>query len=60
MEAATEEGITPDIDLITELNGAFHGAIVTVSGNSLLPGLGRGGDAGARPDRPPRAGGCGP
>jgi DNA-binding GntR family transcriptional regulator len=40
MEAATEEGgVTPDIDLITELNGAFHGAIVTVSGNSLLPEL---------------------
>ena len=39
MEAATAEGVTPDIDLITELNGAFHGAIVTASGNSLLPEL---------------------
>jgi len=39
MEAATQEGITPDIDLITELNGAFHGAIVTAAGNSLLPEL---------------------
>ena len=103
MEAATGEGVSPDIDLITELNGAFHGAIVTASGNSLLPelmnslihvpvvshtyrlsfsgadaaehaaapraprrrdgrrpGLGRGGDAGARPVGPPCAGGCGP
>jgi len=39
MEAATGEGVSPDIDLITELNGAFHGAIVTASGNSLLPEL---------------------
>ena len=39
MEAATEEGITPDIDLITELNQAFHRAIVTVAGNSQLPEL---------------------
>ena len=39
MEAATAEGITPDIDLITELNGAFHRAIVAASGNSLLPEL---------------------
>jgi DNA-binding GntR family transcriptional regulator len=39
MEGATEDGVAPDIDLITELNGAFHGAIVTASGNSLLPEL---------------------
>jgi DNA-binding GntR family transcriptional regulator len=39
MEAATGAGVSPDIDLITELNGAFHGAIVTASGNSLLPEL---------------------
>ena len=40
MEAATqEEAATPDIDLITELNGAFHGAIITAAGNSLLPEL---------------------
>ena len=39
MEAATGEGVSPDIDLITELNGAFHGAIVAASGNSLLPEL---------------------
>ena len=39
MEAATAEGVTPDIDLITELNGAFHRAVITASGNSLLPEL---------------------
>jgi DNA-binding GntR family transcriptional regulator len=39
MEAATEDGGTPDIDLITELNQAFHHAIVAVSGNSQLPEL---------------------
>ena len=39
METAAGEGVSPDIDLITELNGAFHGAIVTASGNSLLPEL---------------------
>ena len=39
MEAATAAGITPDIDLITELNGAFHRAVITASGNSLLPEL---------------------
>jgi hydroxymethylglutaryl-CoA lyase len=39
MEAAAGEGVSPDIDLITELNGAFHGAIVAASGNSLLPEL---------------------
>lgn len=39
MEAATADLAPVDIDLLTELNTAFHGAIVTVSGNSLLPGL---------------------
>jgi DNA-binding GntR family transcriptional regulator len=39
MEAATADLNSVDIDLLTELNTAFHGAIVTVSGNSLLPGL---------------------
>jgi DNA-binding GntR family transcriptional regulator len=39
MEAATADVAPVDIDLLTELNTAFHGAIVTVSGNSLLPGL---------------------
>ena len=39
MEAATAEGTTPDIDLITELNRAFHGAILEASGNALLPEL---------------------
>lgn len=39
MEAATADLTAPDIDLLTELNTAFHGAIVTVAGNLLLPGL---------------------
>lgn len=39
METITEDGNAPDIGLITELNGAFHGAIVTAAGNSLLPDL---------------------
>lgn len=37
MEAATANPGAADIDLVTELNGAFHGAIVTASGNALLP-----------------------
>lgn len=39
MEAATADRDRPDIDLITELNGAFHGAIVAASGNALLPDM---------------------
>ncbi len=39
MEAAASEGTAPDIDLITELNGAFHGAIIAAADNSLLPEL---------------------
>ena len=39
MEAATADGTAADIDLITELNRAFHGAVIDASGNALLPGL---------------------
>jgi DNA-binding GntR family transcriptional regulator len=39
MEAAIAGPAAPDIDLITELNGAFHGAIVATSGNALLPDM---------------------
>ena len=39
MEAATVGGTAADIDLITELNRAFHGAVIDASGNALLPGL---------------------
>lgn len=37
METATEDDNTLDIDVVTELNGAFHAAIITASGNSRLP-----------------------
>ncbi len=39
MEAATADLDDPDIDLITELNGAFHGFIAAASGNALLPDM---------------------
>lgn len=39
MEAATDDDDAIDIDVVTELNGAFHAAIVTASGNSLLPDM---------------------
>lgn len=39
MEAATAEGTPADIDLITELNREFHGAVIAASGNALLPEL---------------------
>lgn len=37
MEAATNG--QPDYDLIADLNGQFHTAVVTASGNALLPGV---------------------
>lgn len=39
MEAAAADGTDADIDLITELNREFHGAVIEASGNALLPGL---------------------
>jgi DNA-binding GntR family transcriptional regulator len=39
MEAAAADGTAADIDLITELNREFHGAVIEASGNALLPGL---------------------
>ena len=39
MEAATADGTAADIDLITDLNREFHGAVIAASGNSLLPEL---------------------
>ena len=39
MEAAAADGTAADIDLITELNREFHGAVIVASGNALLPGL---------------------
>jgi DNA-binding GntR family transcriptional regulator len=39
MEAATADGTAADIDLLTELNREFHGAVIAASGNSLLPEL---------------------
>ncbi len=39
MEAAAADGTAADIDLITELNREFHGAVILASGNALLPGL---------------------
>lgn len=37
MEAATADVTAADIDLITDLNREFHGAVIAASGNSLLP-----------------------
>jgi DNA-binding GntR family transcriptional regulator len=39
MEAATAPGVTPDYDLITELNNQFHAGVTAASGNPLLPGV---------------------
>jgi DNA-binding GntR family transcriptional regulator len=39
MEAAAADGTAADIELITELNREFHGAVIVASGNALLPGL---------------------
>jgi DNA-binding GntR family transcriptional regulator len=39
MDSATSQGGAPDYDLIAGLNDAFHSAVVTASGNSLLPQL---------------------
>jgi DNA-binding GntR family transcriptional regulator len=39
METAAADGTAADIDLITELNREFHGAVIAASGNALLPGL---------------------
>ena len=41
MEAATVPGVTPDYDLITELNNQFHARVTAASGNPLLPGVTR-------------------
>lgn len=41
MEAATEPGVAPDYDLITELNNQFHSGVTAASGNPLLPGVAR-------------------
>jgi DNA-binding GntR family transcriptional regulator len=39
MEAAAADGTAADIDLITELNRAFHNTVIAASGNVLLPEL---------------------
>ncbi|HVB41798.1 MAG TPA: GntR family transcriptional regulator [Streptosporangiaceae bacterium] len=41
MEAATSPGLAPDYDLITELNGQFHGAVAAAADNPLLPEVAR-------------------
>lgn len=41
MEAATADAEAPDYDVITELNGRFHGAVVAAAGNPLLPEIAR-------------------
>jgi hypothetical protein len=58
MEAAAVAGVSPDIDLITELNRAFHGTVDSerrLSGRVAGFGPGSAGEAGWLGDMHPTA-----
>jgi DNA-binding GntR family transcriptional regulator len=41
MEVATASGVSPDYDLITDLNNQFHAGVAAASDNPLLPAVAR-------------------